>query len=78
MIVPVVIRGEFGGFSLTAEVVERLEKRGCKWLRRMGKAGDRWYLPADNDVLRRDPDFVAVVREMERLTVCSRILIRMV
>jgi len=62
--VSLVIHAEHGGFSLTEEIVERLRSRGVSWLDRLGDAGGRWYLPADGDDLRGDPDLVDIVREI--------------
>lgn len=65
-----VIHAGFGAFSLTDEIVDRLRKRGCAWASDVAKAGatGTWYLPArivDDDEARRDPDLVAVVKELE-------------
>jgi hypothetical protein len=68
--VKVVIHDEYGGFSLTEEMVNRLKKRGCKWADKCGKAhgsNPHYYLPYDDDdrgVYRKDPDLVAVVEEL--------------
>lgn len=62
-----VINTGYGGFSLTNKIVERLEERGCLWTARLGRAPeeDRWYPPAHDELLRQDPDLVAVVRALE-------------
>jgi len=66
--VKVIIHDEYGGFSLTKEMVERLKKRGCKWVDRCGQTGpgnSNYYLPYDDrEWLRNDPDLVAVVEEL--------------
>jgi hypothetical protein len=64
-----VIHTQFGGFSLTQEIVERLRKRGCPWVDEIGRASSTgpWYLPyreGDEDELRRDEHLLAVVREL--------------
>lgn len=53
-------------FTLNPEVVKRLGERGCKWLHRLGPAPEpgHWYLPADGEDLRRDPDLVEVLRDL--------------
>lgn len=64
--IPMVIHVDHGGFSLTATVHERLETAGVSWLSRCDRASDdRWYLPFDDEGLRRDPDLVDVVRQLE-------------
>lgn len=65
--VEMVIHDAFGGFGLTRLIHERLEERGVTWLSSCASTSDdRWYLPYDKeDELRRDPDLVAVVRQME-------------
>jgi len=65
--VPLVIHTDFGGFGLTSLMHERLLERKVPWLERCQKtAGNRWYLPyEDDDELRRDPDLVDVVRQLE-------------
>lgn len=70
--VPIVIHDEFGGFSLTPEMVQRLKKRGCKWADKCGTnhRKDQYWLPSDYDIgneadnLRMDQDLVEVVREL--------------
>ena len=68
--VKVVIHDEYGGFSLTEEMVKRLKKRDCKWADRCGKthgSNPHYYLPYDDDDregYRKDPDLVAVVEEL--------------
>lgn len=64
--VPMVLHADHGPFALTAEMRDRLEAREVEWLSRCARASDgRWYLPYD-DELRRDPDLVDVVRQLER------------
>lgn len=67
MKVQMVIHDAFGGFGLTRVMHDRLEERGVAWLSRCASASDdRWYLPyEDEDELRRDPDLVEVVRQLE-------------
>lgn len=67
--IPLVIHDEFGGFSLTPEIIHRLKGRGCPWVDRCGHDSQkkRYYLPYEEDLddtLRKDPDLVAVVREI--------------
>lgn len=70
--VPVVIHDEFGGFSLTPEMVRRLKERGCKWADQCGTnhRKDQYWLPYQHEIgdeaesLRKDPDLVAVVQEL--------------
>lgn len=65
-IVPMVVHTDFGGFALTAVMHERLQTTEVPWLSRCERASDdRWYMPADDDMLRRDPDLVKVVRQLE-------------
>lgn len=61
-----VIHTEFGGFSLTDEIRRRLTERGSEWVDKLGKASaaGQWY-STDDDEFRRDPDLVAVVRELQ-------------
>ena len=60
----VVIHDAFGGFSLTDEIVERLKERKCAWADKLQRASHgEWYLFED-DEFRRDPDLVAVVKEI--------------
>jgi len=56
MEIQVVISVDEDGFMLNDEVVRRLERRGCE--------PGCWYLPADGHALRKNPSFVAVVREL--------------
>jgi len=65
--VPVAVHVSHGGFGLTPVMHERLLERDVSWLARCGRASDgrRWYLPSDGDELRRDPDLVEVVRQLE-------------
>lgn len=62
-----VIHVDFGGFSLTRSVYERLKQRGVEWLPRCAKNSmGCWYLPyEDGEELRRDPDLIEVVRQLE-------------
>jgi hypothetical protein len=62
-----VLHVEHGGFSLTDEIVRRLRERGCPWTEKLGKASPdgQWYVMADDDEFRRDPDLVAVVKELQ-------------
>lgn len=74
-----VIHGEYGGFSLTDEIVEMLRARGCEWVEQCVRAGERWFvsdaLERDGE-FRRDPVFVKVVRELqERLDRESDVLV---
>jgi hypothetical protein len=70
--IPVVINDDYGGFSLTQEIVNRLKKRDCTWVDKCGyvPSSRHYYLPyrhefdGDPDELRKDPDLVAVVREV--------------
>jgi hypothetical protein len=61
-----VIHGEFGGFSLTDEIVDRLKKRSSPVVEKFGRPSPSspWYPLADEDEVRRDPDLIAVVREL--------------
>ena len=65
--IPIVIRTDYGGFGLTALMHERLLERQVSWLERCQRTSDgRWFLPYDeDDELRRDPDLVDVVRQLE-------------
>lgn len=65
--VQMVLHDAFGGFGLTRVMYERLEERGVAWLSRCARyANDRWHLPyEDGDEIRRDPDLVEVVKELE-------------
>lgn len=70
--VPVVIHTEFGGFSLTPEMVRRLKKRGVKWADKCGHDDRKtqYWLPYQHEIvdeaenLRMDKDLVEVVREL--------------
>jgi len=66
MEIQVVISVDEDGFMLNDEVVRRLERRGCEWTSRLARAPRPgcWYLPADGHALRKNPSFVAVVREL--------------
>ena len=65
--IPIVIHVDYGGFTLTGRVHELLAERKVPWLKRCAKTADgRWFLPhKEDDELRRDPDLVEVVRELE-------------
>jgi len=66
----VVIHTEFGGFTLTPEIVKRLKARECEWIDRCGGPhGGAFYLPyeeEDPDALRRDLDLIEVVEELTK------------
>lgn len=73
--IKVVLRDEYGGFSLTGDMYDMLKKRGCKWVERCGEALGRekkYYLPSSSTTssedhsLRKDPDLVAVVEELTK------------
>ena len=65
-----VIHTEFGGFSLTQEMVDRLAERGCKWADKCGKSygsNPKYYIPYEDDdelKYRSDADLIAVVEEL--------------
>jgi hypothetical protein len=64
--VPMVLHADHGAFALTALMHERLAEREVPWLGRCQRASDdRWYMPAEEVELRRDPDLVDVVRQLE-------------
>lgn len=67
MKIDMVIHREFGGFSLTPEMVDRLRERDCSWITQCASTlgtSPRWYVDSDHE-FRRDPLFVEVVRELE-------------
>jgi hypothetical protein len=73
MKIDMVIHGDYGGFSLTDEIVERLREQGCTWVdqcMRTDGSDPRWYpeaqLERDNS-FRQDPIFVGVIRELQGL-----------
>jgi hypothetical protein len=62
-----VIHGDYGGFSLTDEIVGLLRQRGCPWVEQAQRGVGReanWYPMTDDDSIRKDPMFVDIVREL--------------
>lgn len=61
----IVIHTQYGGFSLTKEIVDRLRKRKCPWISELVCASPSgpWYI--QDEKLRRDEHLIAVVRELQ-------------
>lgn len=61
----IVIHTEFGGFTLSNLIVERLRAANCPWIDKMNQYGDRWYSENQDSIeFRCDPFLISAVKEV--------------
>jgi hypothetical protein len=64
---PLVIHADYGGFSLTNAIVEKLRERNWAHMNSIERtSSDSWYVMHEREgELRRDPELIDVVRKFE-------------